>query len=48
MEIHIIGKSKGDGTSVVAYNKDLPEASLVDARRAQWRVALDSLREHLR
>jgi len=47
VEIHIIGKPKGDGTSVVASNTNLPDSSKVEERRAQWRVALDALREHL-
>ncbi len=47
VEIHITGKPKGGGASVVASNEDLAEALMVERRRAQWRVALDSLRAHL-
>ncbi len=45
VEIYIDGKPKG--ASVVAYNLNLADASLVEPRRAQWRQALESLREAL-
>jgi hypothetical protein len=43
--IRITGKPKG--ASVVADNSDLPDAALVEERRAQWRVALAGLLRHL-
>lgn len=45
VEIRITGKPKG--ASVVADNGDLPDATLVEQRRSQWRVALAGLRRHL-
>ncbi len=45
VEIRITGKPKG--ASVVSDNGDLPEPSLVELRRAQWRVALTGLQRHL-
>jgi hypothetical protein len=47
VEIRITGKPKGGGTSVVADNKDLARAELVEIRRGQWRAALESLRTYL-
>jgi hypothetical protein len=46
VEIRITGKPKG-GASIVADNKDLPRAELVEVRRAQWRAALASLQAYL-
>lgn len=43
--IYITGKPKG--ASVVADNANLTDPSLVEQRRAQWRVALEGLRRHL-
>lgn len=45
VEIRITGKPTG--ASVVADNQDLPDSSLVEQRRAQWRVALEGLQRHL-
>ncbi|MFL6198414.1 MAG: DUF4287 domain-containing protein [Thermoanaerobaculia bacterium] len=45
VEIRITGKPKG--ASVVADNGDLPDAALVEQRRAQWRAALAGLLRHL-
>lgn len=45
VEIRITGKPKG--ASVVADNGDLPDATLVEQRRAQWRAALAGLLRHL-
>jgi hypothetical protein len=45
VEIRITGKPTG--ASVVADNKDLPEAGLVEERRGQWKVALEGLKRHL-
>jgi hypothetical protein len=45
VEIRITGKPKG--ASVVADNGDLPDATLVEQRRAQWRAALERLQRHL-
>jgi hypothetical protein len=46
VEIRITGKPKG-GASIVADNKDLQRAELVEVRRAQWRAALASLQAYL-
>lgn len=46
VEIRITGKA-GAGTTVVADNKNLSQQSLVEVRRAQWKVALDALKSHL-
>jgi hypothetical protein len=46
VEIRITGKPKG-GSTVVADNTDLPDASAVDDRRTRWRVALQGLSAHL-
>jgi hypothetical protein len=46
VEIRINGRPTG-GASVVADNKDLPRAELVEVRREQWRVALASLKAYL-
>ena len=46
VEIRIYGKPKG-GSSIVADNKDLPEAGLVEKRRMLWRAAFESLQGHL-
>jgi hypothetical protein len=45
VEIRINGKQTG--SSVVADNNGLPRAELVEERRAQWKQALESLRQHL-
>jgi hypothetical protein len=45
VEIRITGKPRG--ASVVADNANLAEPALVEARRAQWKVALDGLLRHL-
>jgi hypothetical protein len=45
VEIRITGKPKG--ASVVADNQDLPDAGLVEPRRAQWKVALAGLKGYL-
>lgn len=45
VEVRITGKPKG--ASVVADNKDLPDPTLVEQRRAQWRAALEGLQRHL-
>lgn len=45
VEIRITGKPKG--ASVVADNKDLADSAQVEQRRAQWRAALEGLRQHL-
>ena len=45
VEVRITGKPTG--ASVVADNKDLPDPSLVERRRAQWRAALEGLQRHL-
>jgi hypothetical protein len=47
VEIRINGKPRGGGASVVADNKDLAQAELVERRRGQWRAALESLRTYL-
>ena len=46
MEIRINGKPKG-GSSIVAANTGLDRPELVETRRAQWKAALEALREHL-
>ncbi|HKV13087.1 MAG TPA: DUF4287 domain-containing protein [Thermoanaerobaculia bacterium] len=45
VEIRITGKPKG--ASVVADNGDLPDAGLVEPRRAMWKGALEGLRRYL-
>lgn len=45
VEIRITGKPKG--ASVVADNKDLPDPTVVEQRRAQWRAALEGLQRYL-
>lgn len=45
VEIRITGKPKG--ASVVSDNGDLPDPSLVELRRGQWRAALTGLQRHL-
>jgi len=47
VEIRITGKPKGGSTTVVADNKNLARESLVEERRAQWKVALDALKSYL-
>jgi hypothetical protein len=47
VEIRITGKHKVDGATIVADNKDLPRAELIEMRRAQWKTALDALKGHL-
>jgi hypothetical protein len=44
VEIRIYGKKSG--ASVVADNKSLPRAEIVEQRRAQWKNALESLQRH--
>lgn len=39
--------SKPTGASVAVGNEDLPDAGLVEPRRAVWKVALEGLRRHL-
>jgi len=46
VEIRINGKPKG-GSSIVAANTGLARPELVETRRAQWKAALEALREHL-
>ncbi len=46
VEIYITGKPKG-GASVVASHTNLEGTAEVETRRSQWRVALDSLKQHL-
>ncbi len=46
VEIRITGKPKG-GSTVVADNTDLPDASSVEDRRTRWRAALEALSVHL-
>lgn len=46
VEIRITGKPNGNST-VVADNKNLGRPSLVEERRAQWKVALDALKAQL-
>lgn len=45
VEIRIYGKKTG--ASVVADNKGLSNADLVEERRSQWKTALESLQRHL-
>lgn len=45
--ISIIGKPRGGSTTVVAGNDNLTRESLVEERRAQWKVALGALKAHL-
>lgn len=46
VQIYLYAKPGGK-TSVVASNEELPEAHLVEARRAAWKDALDGLRAYL-
>ena len=46
VEIRITGKPDG-GATVVADNENLRRQSLVEERRAQWKVALDALKARL-
>lgn len=46
VEIRITGKPNGS-TTIVADNKNLGRQSLVEQRRAQWKVALDALKAQL-
>ena len=45
VEMRITGKSTG--ASVAVGNEDLPDAALVEPRRAMWKVALEGLRRYL-
>lgn len=45
VEMRITGKPTG--ASVAVGNDDLPDAGLVEPRRAQWKVALEGLKRHL-
>lgn len=46
VELYITGKPRG-GASVVAWNTKLEGSAEVETRRAKWRAALDSLKQHL-
>jgi hypothetical protein len=45
--VELVMEPRRTGTSVVASNTRLSDAAQVAERRAQWRVALDALKEHL-
>lgn len=46
VQIHVYGKPKG-AASIVATNEGLADAAAVEARRAQWRAAFESLKAFL-
>jgi hypothetical protein len=45
--VELVVEPRGSGTSVVAANTKLKDAAHVAERRAQWRVALDTLKAYL-
>jgi hypothetical protein len=46
-DVELVFEPRGKGTSVAASNTKLADAGLVARRRAQWRIALDGLKDHL-
>lgn len=47
VEIALEDRPGGGKATIIASNEGLPEARLVDERRALWKDALDALRRHL-
>jgi len=46
VEVRINGKPKG-GSSIVAANTGLDRPEVVETRCAQWKVALEALKDYL-